>query len=375
MFGATKPQPEHNKKMPAVKRAIGKDNMAGLARASARGNSFQQWQADYAAHRIATFPVKFIPRPDGKFDKKPMVSRYGRFGLRASSQIAGKYPDASAIGFVAGKRNRVTIGDVDEAGEKPLQRFLDRHGSTPVIARTASGKHHVWYRHNGEGRLIRPEPETEVDILGGGLVVAPPSRGAGGEYQFIAGSLDDLDRLPAMRDVPLAPKQIDNAAPDLAGMREGDGRNNALFKSVMRGAHHVDDFDQLLDYARTQNEQFDQPLDDKEAVNVAISAWGYTTRGENRFGQHGAWFPTDEINRFITTDQDAFLLLTFLRANNGPDRTFWIANGLADTFGWTVKRLAAARNHLVRGEYVRRLRHAADGSPALYRWTKQTGQN
>jgi len=124
--------------------------------------SFADWQADYAAHDIATFPVGS--------DKKPLVNRYNRFGLRASSAVARRYPDAPAIGFMAGSRNRITIGDVDEVGEKPLQRFLDRHGDTPVIVRTASGKHHAWYRHNGEQRIIRPVREINVDILGGGLV-------------------------------------------------------------------------------------------------------------------------------------------------------------------------------------------------------------
>jgi hypothetical protein len=82
------------------------------------------------------------------------VGRYNRFGLRASAEIARKYADAPAIGFMAGKRNRITIGDVDEVGEKPLQRFLDRHGPSPVIARTTSGKHHVWYRHNARDAIV-----------------------------------------------------------------------------------------------------------------------------------------------------------------------------------------------------------------------------
>jgi hypothetical protein len=41
----------------------------------------------------------------------------------------------------------------------------------------------------------------------------------------------------------------------------------------------------------------------------------------------------------IATDQDAFLLLAFLLANNGLQRAFLVANGLADRLGWTRKRL------------------------------------
>src|SRR6516225_8515250 len=125
--------------------------MEELSKSHCDVNSFGRWQSMYAERGIATFPIG----PN----KKPLVSRYNRFGLRASAEIGRKYADAPAIGFMAGKRNRITIGDVDEVGEKPLQHFLDRHGSSPVIARTASGKHHVWYRHNNERRLIRPNRE------------------------------------------------------------------------------------------------------------------------------------------------------------------------------------------------------------------------
>jgi hypothetical protein len=34
--------------------------------------------------------------------------------------------------------------------------------------------------------------------------------------------------------------------------------------------------------------------------------------------------------------------LTFLRAQHGPNNTFMVADGLAETLGWTRKRLAHA---------------------------------
>src|SRR5262249_22246566 len=60
-------------------------------------SSFDKWQADYAAHGVATFPV------DG--NKRPMVSRYNQFGLVGSAEIASKFGHAPAIGFMCGKRN------------------------------------------------------------------------------------------------------------------------------------------------------------------------------------------------------------------------------------------------------------------------------
>jgi hypothetical protein len=82
-------------------------------------------------------------------------------------------------------------------------------------------------------------------------VVAPPSRVAKGNYQFIQGSLDDLASLPTLNDAPtLIP-----TATDLNHMRDGSGRNDALFKLLGRAVRSCDDFDQLLDYAQTQNAQ------------------------------------------------------------------------------------------------------------------------
>jgi hypothetical protein len=88
----------------------------------------------------------------------------------------------------------------------------------------------------------------------------------------------------------------------------------------MAQARSCGTFEDFLDVARTRNDEFIPPLLDGEVVRVARSAWGYTERGENRFGRPGAFFPADETNRLITSDQDVFLLLAFLRANNGPDR-------------------------------------------------------
>ena len=51
-------------------------------------------------------------------------------------------------------------------------------------------------------------------------------------------------------------------------------------------------------------------------MKTAASAWDYEQRGENRFGQFGAWFPFEEIEGLIH-DVDAFALLAYLRANNG----------------------------------------------------------
>ena len=115
-------------------------------------------------------------------------------------------------------------------------------------------------------------------------------------------------------------------------------------------------------------------LGDDEVVKAATSAWDYTERGENRFGRPGVFFDADEANRLIVSDQDAFVLLAYLRANNRPDRAFMIANGMANKLGWPRKRLAAARTRLG-GSYVERIRTASSFSgAAIYQWKSKGGQ-
>jgi hypothetical protein len=130
----------------------------------------------------------------------------------------------------------------------------------------------------------------------------------------------------------------------------------------------------FLDRAETLNQEHVEPMQQTEVTKIAKSAWGYTERGENRFGQHGAWFPEAEVD-LLVTEQDAFILLAYLRAKQGPDSTFMIANGLSGTFGWGRQRLSAARELLIQRGYVRRLRHATNNSPALYRWLSPKQRN
>jgi len=312
---------------------------------------FSEAQPIYAEHGIATFPVTA--------DKRPAVQGYLRTGLKGSQALAAKFGNAPALGFVTDERNGVTVLDIDTPDERTLANALERHGRTPLIGRTGSGKFHAYYRYNGEPRRIRPWPGREIDILGrGGMVIAPPSKVARGSYNFIEGNLDEVHRLPVLRNLELAPP-----------VKQG-ARNNELWRHCMRNAHHVESFDDLLDVARTFNDNCEPPLEDFEVISAARSAWEKTERGLNRFVQHGAWFPLDEVNRMID-EQDAALLLMFMRAHQEPEATFMCANGLAEKFGWTRKRLADARGRLIGLGYLAPIRQAGPKTPALFRWTKR----
>ena len=86
-------------------------------------------------------------------------------------------------------------------------------------------------------------------------------------YQFIAGSLDDLDALPRLR--PMS---------ELTRRKKlvGEGRRNGtLFEHCMKQGHHCDDLDSLVDVARSFNERsLMPPLDDGEVKKIAKISLG-----------------------------------------------------------------------------------------------------
>jgi Primase C terminal 1 (PriCT-1) len=236
--------------------------------------------------------------------------------------------------------------DVDSRNENDLADALARFGQSPFIVRTAgNGGFHAYYRHSGEKRGIKPEEGKPWDILANSLVVAPPTEcvATGGSYKIIQGSLDALDDLPVMYDSPKIP----------------DGRRNKeLWTHCMRRAPHCDTFNDLLDVARTFNQNCEPPLDQTEVVRIARSARDYTEKGLNRFGKYSAYLPAEDVNKLIKQGkraQDELLLTAFLKANRAPNATFIVANGLASTFGWPRKRLAAARKRLLLSGRIRRV--------------------
>jgi len=314
--------------------------------------TFALWQAAYAERGIATFPVRA--------NKVPAIRGYQKIGLTGSQQLACKFADADALGFMCGPRSKVTVLDIDSSSDVVLGHAIARHGITPILVRTASGKYHAYYRHNGERRRIRPFRDLPIDIFGGGLVVAPPSKTAHGCYEFIGGSLDELDHLPVMQpfDEPGEPSATngrgdnDTAGP-LRGMRDHDGRNKTLFLTIAPIANQIHatggSRDSLLTIALSYNQEAAEPMTTQEATKIVDSVWRMTIAGRNHVGTHPFVMHQHEAISLIEHgDQDALVLLNFLRAHHGPlAPPFWIANTLASTFGWTRQRLASARQRLV----------------------------
>jgi hypothetical protein len=302
------------------------------------------------------------------------------FGCRGSTEIVRKFPDATAFGFYTGERSRLTVLDVDSTDERVLWDALDRHGPTSLIVRTASGKYHALYRHNGEKRSIRPwkAQGLPIDLLGAGLSIAPPSATAKGTYEIIQGSLDDLPRLPIMRGLDAAlyrhkPSPKESHAATLspgpkpwAEMREHDGRNRMLWERCMRaGAGRS--LDGMIEIARKANQEFREPMMDAEVVKVATSAWQHDAAGLNFFTRPRVMLDHDVIDNL---PDDALLLLIRLERYHGGNDRFALAKPMAASMGWSLARWYAARAVLTQANIIRCINPGGRGpnDPAMYRW-------
>jgi hypothetical protein len=143
-------------------------------------------------------------------------------------------------------------------------------------------------------------------------------------------------------------------------------------------APSCDDIDSLIDYAMTQNENFDTPLDEREVKKTVKSAWRYEKEGRNYLGTGNfVQISNSEFDSLVTKSSDAFVLLMLLRRHHW-NRNFVIANKMAGTMpggAWTRKRLATARSVLEQEGKIELLKAAGRSTgPSVYRWPRKGGQ-
>jgi hypothetical protein len=305
---------------------------------------FPKIQAAYAAHGVACYPLQ---------GKTPAVRGYAMIGVAGSAQLAMKFADATAAGFCAGRRSRLTIIDVDSTDDRLVAEVQKRFGVTPLQVATPSGRH-LYFRSSGELRRIRPMPD--VDILGAGNVVAAGSDTPKGRYKLV-GSLDDLDRLPPIRDA---------AAPQVVSERLQKGtRNVALFKHLQAIVAHCDTRDQLLDAAHTwAASRLAVPLSEAEISKTVASVWKYSG---GRKGFMEKIFQGETYAK-LTADPGTMALAFYLCCENGPQARFWIADGLGRAKGWPYRLVPRARKKLLELGIVECIQPPKKGAPGVYRW-------
>jgi hypothetical protein len=93
----------------------------------------------------------------------------------------------------------------------------------------------------------------------------------------------------------------------MAGLSEG--RNDTLFRYCLAAARRCDDFDALLNVARTRNAEFIPPMEADEVAKAVRSAWRYQEEGRNFSNSSLAPILHRDDADLLATTPDAFLLL------------------------------------------------------------------
>jgi len=269
-----------------------------------------------------------------------------------------KFPDATAAGFVAGRRNGITVIDIDSTDDGLVQDVQERFGRTPLQVRTPSGGRHLYFRHGGETRAIRAIPD--VDILGAGNVVAALSVVPKGRYSLERGSLVDLDRLPTLR--------ADIASRERAGRVPNGKRNKALFRYCHDIVVHCDTLDQLIDAACTWAsnwlEKGTEPVTSIEIIKTANNVWRFR-EGRKRVIRH---IVNASVFSALSKDPAVMGVFAYLSAENGSNAEFMLADGLAQARGWPRRIVPYARKTLLNLGIIECVRQRGKNTPALYRW-------
>jgi hypothetical protein len=337
---------------------------------------------DVAAQQYAAVNIPAIPL-GGDDGKKPLVNGPEKFGVRGSLKIAPRFSQAN-VGFWCGQRSGVTVVDIDDPSGRDLRWALEEFGPSPIVVRTGSGKHHIWYRHSGEQRRIRPFRGREIDILGSGPVVAPPSiRPGGAAYEFILGSLADVPRLPPMRQV--AEVTINAPEPDAhAAIAPSPGavvagrRNEALFDYARSIAGDLGKKEELVDRLLKFNaSNCSPPLEAQEVCRVAGSVWQYKVKGELWLpGTHRVALDGDAVAALLRAgNTDALALLALLkRAHPIQADTFAICPAAMERArcigSWSKRRYRAAVRDLCHYGVIERITEGGHGvgDTAQYRF-------
>jgi hypothetical protein len=154
---------------------------------------------------------------------------------------------------------------------------------------------------------------------------------------------------------------------DDAPVYEGK-RETTLWSFCMQQLSLKDhDIDAIVAAAIARNSTFVPPLPHDRVLAAATSAWERTAKGLNWFGQHGSFLPKKAVNDMVR-DPYMLALISWLQSENGPDSTFWVADGLADKLGWPRRQLASARRKAVEAGWIVPLNAPARGQPITYRW-------
>ena len=267
------------------------------ARQSAVDKSFLETAGVYAAAGIYVFPVCSVREdgscscadPDcehiGKHPDTPHGFKDATTDLAKIEVWERRSPEAN-VG-IATEQSGLIVVDADcKHGAPGLENWakivaeLGAELEDTAMVRTQSGGLHIIYRAGGyDIASSTGSPAPGIDIRArGGYIVAPPSVGVGGSYEWIEGhGLEHLRELPEALAERLTAGRSASRRASGAPQAVPEGERNTTLAS-MAGAMRrkgMTDSEMLAALTVANAERFDPPLPEAEVQSVVASIASY----------------------------------------------------------------------------------------------------
>ena len=223
------------------------------------------------AHGLAVLPTN---------GKVPLIKHWSRWSrppsIKVVERFVRQFPDAN-IAIQPGPSG-VLVADVNSVDQvNEVQCLL---GRTPLHIATSRGRH-LYYRHVSDfcslpGNLRKLGLNVDLKC-GNSIVIAPPSKHQSGTtYEHLDCDWRELQQLPEPK-VDRLHELLDEPAPSTLREPkerciEGE-RGLGLNRLLCRQAAFCETFDELVDVARTINDDFLPPLRDAEVMKRAKNVW------------------------------------------------------------------------------------------------------
>ena len=143
-----------------------------------------------------------------------------------------------------------------------------------------------------------------------------------------------------------------------------------MFQRLLREVRYCDDFDSLLDVARTLNKDCIPPLEDASVLNTVKKVWEYEITGNNWVGRRARASTDREEILVLSRDPYAAHLLNLLRVSHPtPDDRFAIDQiKTAELLGWDRGTVAGRIRTLINANRLERVHCGkGKGDPHLYK--------
>jgi hypothetical protein len=242
---------------------------------------------DRLAHALAYRAMGWSVIPIGT-DKRPLL-RWQEFQERIATEDEvmawfTRWPTAN-VGIVTGAISGLTVVDIDtDEGRVNLEDYIPSKTRVPT-AKTQRGGTHLFFKyHEGLGNRVGVIPGTDLRSEGG-YVVAPPSKGMAGAYEWVHGldpgkvrPLDLPEAYVRMMLDPATGKIIRGDFRTTEAFTEGR-RNDTIFHAAVALAKGgMQDPDELFTYVSRLAGTTTPPLPEEEVKDITKHALEHITR-------------------------------------------------------------------------------------------------